>query len=82
MKHKVLIQNSLKRLEKNMLKNYKMMMVNILMVFWDQQNIILVIVQHLEDMMKEIVEFLILMFSTIIMFKDMLELLNQIQELL
>lgn len=59
-----------------------MMMVNILMVFWDQQNIILVIVQHLEDMMKEIVEFLILMFSTIIMFKDMLELLNQIQELL
>lgn len=65
-----------------MLKNYKMMMVNILMVFWDQQNIILVMEQHLEDMMKEIVEFLILMFSTIIMFKDMLELLNQIQELL
>lgn len=59
-----------------------MMMVNTLMVFWDQQNIILVMVQHLEDMMKEIVEFLILMFSTIIMFKDMLELLNQIQELL
>lgn len=59
-----------------------MMMVNILMVFWDQQNIILVMEQHLEDMMKEIVEFLILMFSTIIMFKDMLELLNQIQELL
>lgn len=82
MKHKVLIQNSLKRLEKLMLKNYKMMMVNILMVFWDQQNIILVMEQHLEDMMKEIVEFLILMFSTIIMFKDMLELLNQIQELL
>jgi lipopolysaccharide biosynthesis protein len=59
-----------------------MMMANILMVYWDQQNIILVMVQHLEDMMKEIVEFLILMFSTIIMFKDMLELLNQIQELL
>lgn len=59
-----------------------MMMVNTLMVFWDQQNIILVMEQHLEDMMKEIVEFLILMFSTIIMFKDMLELLNQIQELL
>lgn len=59
-----------------------MMMVNILMVFWDQQNIILVIVQHLEDMMKEIVEFLILMFFTIIIFKDILELLNQIQELL
>lgn len=59
-----------------------MMMVNILMVFWDQQNIILVMEQHLEDMMKEIVEFLILMFFTIIMFKDILELLNQIQELL